>query len=532
LKPPENIAGYNPLITAGDCRWDADAARRAVDFFSQVLTHPDDSPTTKAGDPLTLQKWQSDYVATLYGWLRPDGSRRFRESLAAIPRKNGKSTLAAGLGLYGLTAEGRTAGQVYTAAYSRDQAKLIYAMAARMVKQSKHLVKRLDCIDSTARIVYRKAGSFMRSIPAEAANTHGFKPALVLFDELHTQKTRSLYDALKTGQGATVNPLFVSITTAGFDRHSICWQVWEYARKVRDGLIPDPYFLPMIYELGENEPWDQPEVWHRVNPNLGVSISLDFLREEFSRAREQPAYENTFRNLYLNQWVEQAVRWIPMDKWRACGGEQLDVSGLECYAGLDLSTTTDITALVLAFRLPDGRVYLVPHFWIPRENARVRERRDRVPYVLWGTQEHLTMTDGDVVDYDVVRRDINALRERYNIREIAIDRWNAAQITTQLQGDGFEIVPHGQGYASMSAPAKEFEKLVFGSQLVHPNNPVLNWMASNVAVEQDAAGNLKPSKKVSTERIDGIVAAVMAVGRLALEQGQQWFYQSNGVEIG
>jgi phage terminase large subunit-like protein len=530
--PPTSIAGYDPTRTAGDCVWDGAEAARAVDFFSQVLTHPDDSHFSKAGEPLTLQPWQVDYIATLFGWKRPDGSRRYTESFVALPRKNGKSTLAAGIILYSMVADGRTAGQFYTAAETRDQASLIYRMAARMVNQSPMLAKRLKPINSTRTITYQQRGSFIKSIPSEAGPVHGTKPATVIFDEVHTQKNRDLYDALRTGQGATPNPLFISITTAGHDRHSICYELWNTARQVRDGQNPDPSFLPCIYELAESSDWKDETTWAACNPNLGVSISWEFLRGESARAKESPAYENTFRNLYLNQWTEQAVRWLSMEKWEACGSALPDLTGEPCWAGLDLSTTTDLSALALAFPRDDGGFHLLLRFWVPRENLRKRARRDKVPYDIWEQQGFLKATEGDVVDYDVIRADINALKEAYNIQEIAIDRWNAAQITTQLMGDGFVIEQFGQGYASMSAPAKEFEKLVIEGKLKHGGHPVLRWMAANVAIEQDAAGNIKPSKAKSTERIDGIVASVMAVGRASTNAEQKWFYSNNAVEIG
>lgn len=509
-KPPTDLAGYNPLLTAGECHWDGTAAARAVDFFPKFLKHTEGP---KAGTPFDLEKWQADYIGTLFGWKRPDGTRRYRESMAAVPRKNGKSVLAAGIALYMLGSDGESAGQVYSAAFSRDQASLVFAPASRMVKASRELSKRFKVIESTKRIVYPMANSFYRAIPAEAANSHGFGASAVIFDELHTQTNRDLYDVLRSSQGARKQPLFVSITTAGNDRHSICWEVWNLARQVRDGHVGNPYFLPLLYEFEEGDKWDDEATWHKCNPNLGVSISLDFLREECQRAKDSPAYENTFRNLYLNEWTEQDVRWLSMDKWRLCGGELPDLEGRDCWAGLDLSTTTDITALVLAFPMEDGSMAIVCRFWVPSENARKREKRDQVPYREWERQGFLTFTEGDVVDYDFVRRDINELAEKYNIRELAIDRWNATQITTQLQGDGFAIEPFGQGYASMSGPAKEFEKLIIGGQLSHGDNPVLTWMAGNVAAEQDAAGNIKPSKAKSNERIDGIVAAVMAIGR-------------------
>jgi phage terminase large subunit-like protein len=533
--PPKDLAGYDPFRTAGDCRWNQEAAERAVSFFGDVLTHPDDSHSTKAGDKFVLQKWQADYVATLYGWKRPNGSRRYRESLAGIPRKNGKSTLAAGLVLLELTAMGRQGAQIYSAAQSRDQAALVYNMAARMVRGSRHLAKKLDPINSTKRITYKAKGNFYRAIPADAGPVHGTKPAVVIFDELHTQRTRDLYDALKTGQGATPDPLFVSITTAGHDRHSICYDVWNTARQVRDRQIDADYFLPLLYELGDDEDWQDESTWHKCNPNLGVSIQLDpFLRDECQHAKESPGYENTFRNLYLNQWTQQDVRWLSMDKWDACGETKLpDLAGLDCFLGVDLSTTTDITAVVAVFTAQDGGVYVLPHFWIPEDTMRQKENLDRVPYSAWVRSGHVTTVPGNWIEYNPIREYINDLHQTYNVRKVAIDRWNASQFTQDLMGDGFDVEFFGQGFASMSAPAKEMERLVLAGQLYHANNPVLHWMAGNVAKEEDAAGNIKPSKKVSTQRIDGIVATVMAVA-MHSQYGNtlgSW-YDKHSLEIG
>jgi phage terminase large subunit-like protein len=516
--PPTSIAGYDPLRTAGDCTWDGAEAARAVDFFSQVLTHPDDSHFSKAGDPLTLQPWQANFVATLFGWKRPDGSRRYTESFVALPRKQGKSTLASGIILYSMVADGRTAGQFYTAAETRDQASLIYRMAARMVNQSPMLAKRLKPINSTRTITFQQRGSFMRSIPSEAGPVHGTKPATVIFDEVHTQKNRDLYDALRTGQGATPNPLFISITTAGHDRHTICWELWNTARKVRDGQ-DNPYFLPCIYELAEGADWKDEGTWAACNPNLGVSVSLDFLREECQRAKDSYAYENTFRNLYLNEWTEQATRWIVMDKWHEGDDPLPDLKGEPCWIGVDLSSNRDITALVAAFHRDDGGVYLLCRFWVPGESGRKRDRMDGVPYTSWERDGYLEFTRGDAVDQQAIRKAINELANVYDVQEIALDPWNAEELIRQLQEeDGFgeeRVLKHRPGMPSMGPPTKIFDRLLTDGKIQHGGNPVLTWMAGNVAVDFDIHENFRPCKKRSTERIDGIVAAVMAVGRAA-----------------
>jgi phage terminase large subunit-like protein len=511
--PPTNIAGYDPTRNTANCSWDGEAAARAVDFFPAVLTHPDHSVTTKAGQPFALQPWQRDYVATLFGWKRPDGTRRYVESLGAVPRKNGKTALCAGLALYGLVAEGQVNAQIYSAAMDRDQASAIYRWASRMTLQSPHLMKRLNCIDSTKRITFRQTGSFYSALSGDANTGHSKKPYMVLFDELHTQRNRGLYDSLQTGMGSTVNRLFISITTAGWDRESICFKVWQHARRVRDNHGAEfPYFLPMIYELEDKDDWNDEGVWGKCNPNLGVSIGRDFLREEYAKAKQSPAAENTFRNLYLNQWVEQAIRWLPMDAWDDAG-EMPDLEGETCWAGLDLSATTDLTALSLVFRVGEDKYAVIPHFFIPEDTARDKEREDRVPYREWAKQGLVTLTPGRQVEFAFIVRKLVELRDKYNIQEIAADRWGLAPLLAPLQNEGFEVVEFGQGFASMSGPAKELEKLVIGRKLLHGGNPVLRWNAGNVAIQRDAAENIKPVKDKSTGRIDGIVATIMGLGR-------------------
>jgi phage terminase large subunit-like protein len=286
---------------------------------------------------------------------------------------------------------------------------------------------------------------------------------------------------------------------------------------VRDGVIDDPAFLPVIYEAGQDDDWKAPATWRKAHPGLGVSVKEEFFESECAKAQHLPAFENTFRRLYLNQWTEQADRWISLDCWDANDAPLPDLEGRECFAGLDLASTTDIAAFVLVFPV-GGRVYMVPHFWIPADGMKRRIERDRVPYDLWRQQGHVEVTDGATIDYDVIRTKINALGERYRIRDIAIDRWNATQIATQLTGDGFEVYGFGQGMASMSGPMKELERLLLAGAIGHGGHPVLRWMASNMAARQDEAGNIKPDRTKSTNRIDGIVAAIMGIGRMLVAQ--------------
>lgn len=492
--------------TTPACSLDAKAADIAVRFFEQNLTH---SKGELGGQPFMLEPWQKEYVSKLFGTMR-DGVRQYRTSLLAIPRKNGKSTLCAGIALK-LMFDGEPGAEIYSCAADRDQARLVFEMAKACVENSPKLRSRLRVFRNS--IVREDTHSTYKALSAEAFTKHGLNAHGIIFDELHAQPDRELWDVMTTSTGARRQPLCVAITTAGFDRKSICWEIWRYALAVRDGAIKDDTFLPAIYAADPEDDWTKEETWRKANPNLGVSVKLDDLRVRCKRAQDMPTEENTFKRLHLNMWTEQDLRFLQMAHW-AQGNEPcpVDLTGRECHAGLDLATTYDTTSLVLVFDIGDGRLWVEPHFWIPEDNMRDRVKRDRVPYDLWHKQGFLHTTPGNVTDFDQIRADINVLAKKYNIRQVAIDRWNATQLSTQLQGDGINVLGFGQGYGSMSSCTKQLEAFVVSGRLLHGGHPVLAWQASNVAVQSDHAGNIKPSKAKSTERIDGIVALVMALG--------------------
>lgn len=520
------LPGHDPFRAPGDSWFDPAEAERRIAFCEQCLRHVEGE---LAGRPFLLEPWQKAFFANLFGWLREDVHgrvvRRHRECLIYVPRKNGKTPLSAAVALSVFFQDDEPGQQNYIAAADREQAGMLFRQAKGMIEQEPELAARCRVYGGAANgqsprsIVRDRDLSFLRVISSDADSKHGGNSHLALIDELHAQPSRDLVDVLQTSMASSnrKQPLLVSITTADFDRPSICNEKHSYACKVRDGVIDDPAFLPVVYEADREDDWADPAVWRKANPNLGVSVSEEYLRREAARAGEVPAYENTFRRLHLNQRTETDARAVPMDRWDACAGAfaEADLEGLECFAGLDMSTTTDLSALALLFPPGgDGGPYrALWRFWAPREKARERSRRDRVPYELWASQGFITLTDGDVVDYDRVRADVNALRSRFNVREVAADRWNATQLLTQLQGDGFGVVAFGQGYQSMTAPTKELLALVQSGRMLHGGDPVARWMASVFATEQDAAGNLKPSKKKSADRIDGVVALIMALGR-------------------
>jgi len=493
-------------------------AEHAVRFIS-LLRHVKGK---WAGHPFTLYPWQEQIVRELFGTVNPDGTRQYRTAYIEIPRKNGKTSLAAALALYMLAADGEQGAEVYSAACDREQASLAFDVAASMVRQLPALRKRLRVIDSQKRIICPATNSFYRAIAADAAGAHGYNAHAVIADELHAWPNRELWDVLTTSTGGRQQPLIVAITTAGYDRNSICWEQHQYARKLLDGVIEDPSFYPVIYAADEADDWEDETTWRKANPALGDFRNLDEMRQLYQRAKETPALQNTFRRLYLNQWTSQDIRWLDMAAWDACGGvvDLEALKGRDCYIGLDLSTTTDLTAVVAAFPLDGGNVAVIPHFFIPADTAREKEKKDRVPYLTWAKQGYVTTTPGNVIDYEFVEQFIKELARRYHVLEVAYDRWNADALIQRLQQDGAEVVPVGMGYASLSAPTKYLEALVMGRQLQHGGNPVLRWCCDNTMCEQDSAGNLKPSKAKSTQRIDGIMALVLAISRLMLRQNK------------
>lgn len=509
-QPPTDVAGYDPVASAGDCTYDAEAAEKAVAFFHRCLHH---IKGPKAGEPFLLEAWQADIVRTIFGWKRPNGSRRYRVAFIMVPRKNGKSTKIAGIADYVLFCDAEGGAECYCAASDREQASLVFNLAASMVRKSPGLAKRSKIRDSTRRIIY--GDSFLRAIPANEGGSHGFNSHFIAGDELHAWVGREFYDVLHTSTGAREQPLEIYITTAGYDRNSICYETYKYACQVRDGQIDDPSFLPVVYEIAEDDDWTDPAVWRKANPNLGVSVSLEYLARECAKAQQNPSYENTFRRLHLNQWTSQESRWLQMEKWRACDWTDQPLDPSEpTYGGLDLSSNVDVTAWVLAQR-DSGGWRLRGHYFIPEGCMREAEKRDRVPYSQWARIGLVTATPGDAVDYDFIHARILKDADNLQLAAVGYDPWNAEATRIHLENNGLTMVKMRQGVATLSGPCKELERCVIQGVLDHGNDPVLAWMAENVQVKTDENGNIRPVKPDhagSAKRIDGIVAAVMAIG--------------------
>jgi phage terminase large subunit-like protein len=523
IHEPDGSGWFDP---AQEYRFNREAADMASEFFRRFLVHTEGQI---AGRPFMLEPWQAErIVRPMFGWQRmsslPDGTRawtrKYRSAMVMIPRKNGKSTLAAGIALKLTFSDHEPGAQVYSTGADRDQARLVFDCALRMRASNDQLRRRSLAYKQA--LTVPQIGASYKVLSADAGTKHGLNTHGVINDEVHAHKSRDLYDVMHTSMSARSQPLEFNITTAGHDRESIAYELFDYATKVADGIVHDDTFLPVLYGAGREDDWTDPEVWARANPNLGISKSLDYMRTQCKRAQEVPGYENTFKQLELNIWTEQATRWLPMNAWDECGArfDIHELDGAECWGGLDLSSTTDISSLALVFRV-EHTVRVLVWFWVPEDNIRMRAQRDHVPYDVWVRDGYIKATPGNVVDQDQIRADINALGKRFRIRELAVDRWNTAQLMTQLAGDGFTVVAFGQGFASMSAPSKEIERLVVGRQLRHNANPVLRWMAANVSAQIDPAGNVKPNKAKSTGRIDGIVASIMGIGRMIVHREEE-----------
>ena len=546
--------------------FDAGKANHAVEFIETACRHVKGE---LAGELFKMHGWQREIVRGMFGWLRPDGTRLYREVYIEVPRKNGKSSLGAALGLYLLFADGEQGAEIYSVAAETEQAAIVFGVAKGMVQQDTELDK---ASDSYRRSIVYKSNAY-HVLSSDAPSKHGRNSSAILFDELHAQPTRELYDVMKTSTGSRRQPLMVMFTTAGFDRHSICWEVHEYALKVIDGTINDPSFLPIIYAADEEDDWTSPKVWKKANPNFNVSIRADYLRAECEKAKVTPAYENTFKRLHLNIWTQQDTRWMPMKEWDACGLLPFDADkllGKRCYAGLDLSDSNDLTAMVLVF--PPDRLsfkanpvvdrdsidridfaaldaepfYVLPFFWCPEDNLRERVKRDHVPYDLWLKQGLITATHGNSIDHRYVAMSLGKARIDYDLRGVYFDPWGSRKIVGDLVDDyGFTLdeeegkryhkpwlLMAPQSFKFWTPPLNDLINFVLARKLSHGGNVPLRWNANNAVVQEGRFGGKMLVKKKSTEKIDGIVALAMgfeAAIRNASDPGEvNYFASLNG----
>ena len=486
--------------------FDKKAAMRAIHFIEK-LKH---TKGEWAGQRFRLEPWQQFVLWNIFGWKNADGTRRFRYAYIEIARKNGKTALSAGIGLYMLFADGESRPEVYSAATVKDQAKICFSDAVEIVKAT-DLKNYLTPYRNS--IVYELKGGTMKPLSSDYGTHDGLNPSCGIIDEFHAHKDSGMFDVIKSAFGARRQPLMFVITTAGFNKSGACYAYRENVIKVLRGVNEDDSLFGIIYTLDDKSEWDDPKMWIKANPNLGVSLSADYLADQVKDAKNRPEAVRNVMTKNVDLWVDAERTWILDDAWQKCIGTTApaDLKGCACWGGLDLSNVSDITAYVLLFHEND-RFQLLPHFWIPEEKMREKIRKENINYDKWVAGGYVTVTPGNVIDYDFVKADILRIVADYDLRTSAYDRWNSSQTIIDLQNEGMECNPFGQGYGSMSAPTKEFEKLVLTGKIEHFGNPVLRWMLASTLVKTDPAGNIKPDKEKSTQKIDGIVAAIMALG--------------------
>lgn len=495
---------------------DIKAGEKPVNFI-QKLKHTKDK---WAGMPLLLEPWQMFILFNLYGWKKSNGKRRFRTAYVEVARKNGKTALAAGVALYGLYAEQIARAEVYSVATTKDQAKICFNDAKEIVRKTT-LKERLDVFRDS--ITYDALGSYFKAVSSDYGVHDGYSPSTVIVDEYHAHKDNGMLDVMQSGQAAREEPVNFIITTAGFNKNYPCFAFRKNAKNVIKGIAEDESLFAVIYEMDEGDDWTDPHNWAKANPNLGVSVDVDYLEQQVKDAQNRPEAVVNVKTKNLNMWVDAEKTWILDEKWMESSVTEDDsiLEGMTCWGGLDLSNVSDITAFVLLFKDTEGRIYVKPRFWVPEETYQEKIRKENVFYTAWVEQGFVILTPGNVTDYDFIQADISQLAEQYNILSIAYDRWNSSQTVINMQNEGFNMSPFGQGYGSMSTPTKEWEKMVLLKNLEHFKNPVLRWMMASVALMKDPAGNIKPDKRKSSQKIDGVVAGIMALGEMMTAMAQQ-----------
>lgn len=527
-------------------RYDAAEGERVVEFIERFCKH---HKGIWAGRPLLLEPWQKEIIRQVFGWRRADGTRRFRTSYIEVARKNGKSELAGALGLYLLLADGESGAEVYSSATKKDQARIVWKTAAAMVKASPELRQFVRSFQHS--LVVERTDSTFQPLSAESNTLDGLNPHGNIIDELHAHKDRGVWDVLDSAMGARRQPLTIAITTAGvYDRTSIGWEMHDYACKVLEGMFEDDAFFAFVATADEGDDHFSAVAQQKANPNWGVSIEPGFLAKQAEKAQRQPGFLNEYLVKHVNQWTQQVIRWLPMDRWEQCEPKEphdavrvavgfqspramaIDreraLAGRACRGGLDLASKLDLTALVLEFAHPDGVVDLICRFWLPESRIKETVQKGMRHYETWAREGWLLTTPGDVIDYEFIRAEINALAKTYQLKELAFDAWGATDLATRLSGDGLTMVECRQGFKTLSEPCKDLQAKVVELKVRHANHPVLRWCAANAVVLTDAAGNIKPDKEKATDKIDGIVAWAMARSRSIVATDDDHAYVGRG----
>lgn len=526
--------------------FDSDAGQDVIDFFG-LLKH---SKGEWAGDFIVLEGWQEFILRCVFGWKwTKDDTRRFRTAYNEIPKKNGKTTLGAGVGNYLFIEDDEPGAEVYATATKVDQARLVWNEARNMIRQSPDLSAEVTILTRNLHVL--RTDSKFEPLASDTKTMDGLNVHGTIVDELHAHRNRDLISVIESGGASRRQPLQFEITTAGNRRFSVGYDHHSYSQKILEGIIFDDSWFAIIFSLDEknikvtdkdgkvtweDDDWTDPKVWEKANPNYGVSVKVDQLVSLCAKAKEIPADENTFRQLRLNQWVGQFSRWISKELWdkNRNNFDPKELLGRRCWAGLDLAKTMDISALALVFPPEDIEKLwkLLLFYWVPKDNIKKRVHEDHVPYDDWVKRGLIKSTPGNVTDYRFVRKDILEINKLYRIEEMAYDRMFANELVQYLADEGITMVEFGQGFYSMSKPTFELERLLLGGELAHNGDEVLTWMASNVAVRKDPAGNIKPDKEKSEEKIDGIVSVIMGIGRAIVRDGvQESIYEKRGILV-
>lgn len=519
--------------------FDGEAGER-VNTFIEMLKHTK-GQWAKERKKLVLEPWQCFINYVLFGWKRVgSGNRRFTKAYIEVARKNGKTTLAAGVANYCFLADGEAGAEVYFGATKKDQAKIAWKEAMFQIQKHPILKNKTKVTKNSSTITIPGTQSLMRALGQDSDTEDGLNPSFALIDEYHAHKNSSLVNVLEDGMGAREQPLIYIITTAGFDKNVPCYQE---ERSLVEGILentidprPEDVF-GIIFTLDKNDDWTDSECWVKSNPNLGVSVNQEFLQDQVKKALATPQKQNSVLTKNFNIWTQAVTRWILPEIWEKNHDNKNklpDLTGRECYGSFDLSSTTDLTAWVLVFPpIGDETRYIIKaHFFLPSDNMIDRERRDKVPYSLWEKQNFITFTDGNVIDYRYIEERILQDASKYDLKEIAYDPYNAKQTVLRLTEEGLNMVQFRQGFISMSPASKDFEKKVLNGEIEHMSNPVLRWMMSCTEVATDPAGNIKPVKPQSNKygkRIDGIVAAIMALERSTISDNGPSVYEERGV---
>lgn len=498
--------------------FDTCKADTAVKFI-KLLKHTQGEFARKT---FNLIPFQDKIVRDLIGTLNDDLTRQYREAFIFLPRKNGKTELIAALLVYFLFMDNEYGAEIYSCANDREQASKVFNAAAAMIRMNKTLFKKCKILESQKKIIRVETNSYFKSLSAETNTKDGFNAHVVVYDEIHAAKNRKLYDLMKTSQGARKQPLLISITTAGVETNTICYELYTYSKKILDGIVKDETFYPVIYEAPEDANIFDEKVWEKANPALHIFRSIDEMRQLSKRAKELPTAEATFRRLYLNQWVNGEISWMNMSAWKSSDQEFNfdDLIGHECTLGIDLSSKIDLTSINAEFKV-DNKYIMLSHSFMPKNRLLEREKSDRVPYSVWVKQGYITLTDGDVVDYEYIKTYIRELSNKYSIKQIGYDPYNATQFANDMTAEGFLMVEVRQGMLTLSEPTKDVEALVLQKRIITGKNPLLTWAVSNAIAKTDANENKMLDKSKARFRIDPASAMMISHTLARLNNAEQ-----------